>query len=563
MKILALSILILPTLSWGKCVPVADWSGKIIFPETRSADGGVDFLVENSPDKSLIGKKFHLRFGAEGSEERKWFDSKRRDVKLGVSGRAAIEKEKNQLPVRLDGLKDVSPLESLAASRDNDLIRAELLFPSVSGNNLTISREPVLLDGTEQCLIKFVKVNGDEADVRFYDQKTKSFSENIETVSLQFKPGLYYPAHVPKKTLAGIENHKTNTAGWNAFGVRNVYGRYVVEAIESYSMLRLHPETSDDTQVRKFKNRLEYWKVKEEDKTRSRQLIYKSADGKNASETYKVGDKFLLTHAFGSFNDHGKILAFVRGHASMGTAEIVSHPITGEEVIKPFYKQVFGHWAQGTFAASWHYHAYAGNLYRGWMFHLPMTEVLYPAGPDSEEFLKDFDRAFDNIIADYRTGFGSGYAKITLMASCVHDTGNTFIGLLDQYVKGKKAVELRKSNPELLSHLSILKSKLGKQVLPDPIFRTPDLQPANIDSKLSTLAAGRKNMIITVPRNFQDEVLKSAVKDGKYPVIVLQTVQAGDDMEGVIPRKPNRINSFTGALLGTLLRGSLGKWIEF
>lgn len=108
-----------------------------------------------------------------------------------------------------------------------------------------------------------------------------------------------------------------------------------------------------------------------------------------------------------------------------------------------------------------------------------------------------------------------------------------------------------------------MKRNLGNQVLPDLKFRQPDTLPDDIDSKPSTLFAGRKNMTITVPRNFQDEVLKAYVKDGSSPVVVLQTVQAGDDMQGVIPKKPNRINTFTGALLGLLLRGAVGKWIEF
>ncbi len=513
------SILMLSAQAGAKCVPSAEWSGKLIPPNAseRKSDGSIEIELENTPASHSHLKGQVVRLVQEGPLANIHYD-----VTFGPKARYWEQKDQIIVASGLDGWKAVSPLESLAHSRPNDVIRASLheVSVSVNGQKLRVTREPVLLDGSKRCLVSFLKVDGEKAQVRHSDGK-------IEEVRLDFKRHLPIGAE-QVVALQGIGKHSINESGWDVFG-HDENGEFVVESIEPYALHKVQGNRSSE-----FKNLKDYWRMDDSIKTHANQISYLSKDGKNP-ESFKNGDKFLLVHSFGSYNDVGTTLGKFRGHSGVGIAEIKPHPITGELVYDVIYKQVYGQSKQGVFAASYHGHAYTGNLYRGRAFARPMNDVLYPMEGMGEGFQERLESAFDEMATGYRAGFGHGMARVTMMTSCVHDTGNVLIDVM-------------KSSPKtpLLSKMS---QSIGKAVKPDEKFRNVELLPDNIDTKFSTLMNGRKNLNLTIPRNFQDALVKSFIRDGKHPVVILQTVQVGDDLPALSPKAPDRINTLTGTLI--------------
>ncbi len=517
--ILFASTLLLSAQSWAKCVPTAEWSGKLLPPSLsdRRSDGSIQMELENTPVSHKFLKGKIVRLVQKGA-----LADLRYDVTFGP--KALYWKEKDQLIVAsgVDGWKKVSPLESLSHSRPNDVIRASLSHVSLSedGETLTISREPVLLDGDQRCVVKFLKVDGDRAEVQHFDGKQ-------ESVRLDFKRHLPISAD-QSIALKGVENHSINQTGWDIFG-HSENGEFVVESIEPYALHRVQGNLSE-----KFKNLKDYWRMNDSSKTTATQISYVSKDNKTP-EAFKNGEKFLLVHSFGSYNDQGTTLGKFRGHSGLGVAEIKPHPITGELVYDVIYKQVYGQSKQGVFAASYHGHAYTGNLYRGRSFVRPMNDALYPMEGMGEGFQERLENAFDEMATGYRSGFGHGMARVTLMTSCVHDTGNVLIDVLNSSPK-----------TPLLSKMA---RSMGRAVKPDAKFRNVELLPDNIDTQISTLLKGRKNLNLTIPRNFQDALVKAFIRDGKNPVVILQTIQVGDDLAELSPKAPDRINTLTGTLI--------------
>lgn len=554
------------------CVPVAEWSGVLNFDETnRQADGSVFITLENAPQQysDLIGSKINLKFGNNGSVDAQWFEQQNMNVTFG---RRALERGTTDilLALRLDGLQNVSALESLAASRDNDKVRVELRGAiQVLNQKIIINKEPILIEGVEKCLVKFVSTDSNAtANVVEWNSETRTYSGSNTEVKLDFR------RHLPQYNdpnnglefidFSGIENQQANTAGWNAY-IERVNGKPVIRAIEPYGLFEannsLAENASDTTSLRE--SRKDYWKINNEDKGKIKQISY-LAEGIESYEP-TLGQEFLVVHAFGSYNDHGMSLGYYRGHASFGFGKTVIHPITGDLVYEVIYKQTYAQNGTGLFAGSMHWHAFAGDLYRGRMFYRPIVDLMYPLGNLSNDiegrnFRAELERSIDEMSIKYRVGFGTGWSMVTLLTSCVHDSGNILIEQLDKFNRFLRGKRSYRKERDLVR---ALKNRLGNVVLPDQMFRNPDLIPEGIDSKLSTIVQARRNLNISIPRNFQDQVylgfMDHALEYQSAPVIAFRTVQIGDELPEISAQSPDRIGSllqvgfdFIGERIGSI-----------
>lgn len=557
MKALLLPLLLLISPAFAiadSCAPVAQWSGIISFDaHQRLEDGSIRIKLENTPSehRDLKNKTVTLQFAKPGTQRRSWFDQQKIDVNFADSAWRAANEDGLILPVALDGLKKVSPLESLAASRPNDLIRVELKdIISVTNSTITIESEPILLEGTEVCLMKFVSVDKERAQVRAWNQETKNF-DIATTVALDFRSTL--PGSFGEEvTLSGIETQAANERGWNVYTeIKN--GIRTVRAIEPYALFETSNAATTAREMTAAQTRRDYWDIDESDKGKTLRKVYRP-EGSNVTPV-EIGEQFLVAHSFGSYNDHGMTLKYYRGHASIGFAQTIKHPITNETVYQVMYKQTYGHSGKGIFASSMHWHAYNGDLYRGRMFFRPIADVLYPLKElnqniKGKNFRQELENALDEMSAAYRPGFGKGWARVTMITSCVHDSGNTLIKVVRSYRDHLRKNKVRGDARDLIEKLA---RKLGKDVDPPASFRDPDLLADNVDFKLSTLAKARKNLTITIPRNFQDAVFRAFVDHAQAPVVVLRTVQTGDVLTHAIPKAPSRIGSYTGAAVGSLM----------
>jgi len=497
----------------AQCIPSATWSGRFVLDVNRDPQGGVRVILENTPEshRHLLGRTVLLRSSR---------NDQRYDVTIGEKARATARTHNVVMPYRLDGWKQVSALESFAAARDNDIVQAEIVNPVVEGEILTTAEEPILLDGNERCLANFVSVDGETAVVRHYNRATGAFDGTAETVGLDFKRHLPLD-EIRRVQLRGIVNHKDNRTGWDVYGYRS-QGRFIVTTIEPHALYRV-----DAGMPGRGNGVRNLWRLPP--KNESRQVVYQHGT------PVASGTKYLVAHAFGSYNDAGMTLNKYRGHASIGFAEVIAHPLSGVPVYRLIYKQVYGQSVSGVFGGSYHSHAYQGNLYRGHSFIRPNVDVLYPI---SERLAEEIAEAMDKMAVNYRVGFGHGYSRVTLLTSCVRDTGNTIIDVLNKYPDRR--------NDELSRRL---RRRLGKRALPPAKFRNVELLRDNEDMRLSVLAQARRNLTIAIPRNFQDAMMKAFLEDGNHPVVVLQANQIGDDMPTASPRAPDRINSFVGTLL--------------
>lgn len=250
----------------AKCVPAAEWSGKIIPPSVaeRRSDGSIRMELENTPEefRSLKGKVVRLVQTGPLADLRY-------DVTFGPKAQYWTKKDELIVASGLDGWKNVSPLESLAHSRPNDVIRASLKNVSVSpeGNVLSIDNEPVLLDGNKRCLVQFLNVEGDKALVRHHDGKT-------ETMRLDFKRALPISAD-QKIHLLGIAKNPVNQTGWDIFG-HEENGEFVIESIEPYALHKVLPGPGDGARAEKFKGLKDYWRLDESMKGQANQITYLS-----------------------------------------------------------------------------------------------------------------------------------------------------------------------------------------------------------------------------------------------------------------------------------------------
>lgn len=538
----------------NSCAPVAKWSGKLQFdPENRIDNGAVKIHIENAPNEytHLKGKTIELHYGLAGSSKRQWFDQQKVDVNFVQASWDAANNDGLILATRLDGLKKVSPLESLAASRDNDSITVELKdIAAITDDRIVIESDPILLEGSQVCLMKFVSVNGSTAIVKNWNNKTRSFS-TTEEIQLNFRKDL--PGQFSEEiSLKDIESQAANNNGWNVY-IEMKNGQKVVRAIEPYSLFETTASSSAPRTLRQSQTRRDYWDISDEDKGHTLRMNYRPENKPVVAP--KLGENFLVAHAFGSYNDHGMTLKYYRGHASIGLAEVVRHPITNDLVYQVIYKQTYGQSGKGIFASTMHWHAYSGDLYRGRMFYRPINDVLYPLGQLGQDisgrnFRLELEKSLDEISAGYRTGFGKGWARVTILTSCVHDSGNILIAVVNDFYKHLKQNKIKGPATDLIKALS---KKLGKYIDIPSTFRNPDLLADNVDFKLSTLASARRNLTITIPRNFQDAMMSVFIKDARSTVTVLRTVQTGDAAPNATPKAPSRINSFTGAAVGSLV----------
>lgn len=166
--------------------PVAPWVGRLIFDRQWRTEGvdSIRIELEHAPHAELVGTVATLRW-ADTVATREYVERTERNVSFTDVARASMEKGYIH-PIRLDGLRRVGPLESLAGSRTENDIQVMLKDPVVqvesSGDNdggvvLSVEREPVQVSGIYYIVVKFIGQCGedDQFKVRHFNRDTKSF----------------------------------------------------------------------------------------------------------------------------------------------------------------------------------------------------------------------------------------------------------------------------------------------------------------------------------------------------------------------------------------------------
>ncbi len=446
--------------------PVAPWSGTAILPSPsqRQSDGGIYVKLENTPNaySHLKGQQVWVKWHPQ-SIHQSWIQRAVTDIHFDEITHQSMENFAIH-PTRLDGWSNVSPLESLAGARPEDDVQIELDVLEVeSGGNtevLSIGDEPVQIVGVQKALVRFVAPAGDQRyRVRHYNPTTGNFDEAEETIATP-DAGVVPPGHrVEQSSVIEIETSPLNAGGWYIYGDRTPDGLFIVGAIEPAAALSLTPTRMlsgrEETRQHFIETKWQQIPLHRIERTlvdNNGGILYgnqRSPDlmQKRRRELWLTGDVALVVHTFGwRGGERGDrdVFGLVPGHFAFGFAKVIADEFTGDLRFDLVYRQVYGHNREGMIAGAHRWHSYMGSLKRGWMYTLPVSDVVIRI-PELTVPYQFGDRTFDplqTIIQElafmetrYRTGPGNGASVLTPATSCVKDSSQSLFAAIQRLKK--------------------------------------------------------------------------------------------------------------------------------
>lgn len=421
---------------------VSNWCGRLILPSKnkRRHDGGVYFEVLQTPPSYsyLKGKKVWLTRDGQ-TVTYYWFDIARSVVEFDDDTRESIARN-NVHPERLNGLRGISSLESLAGSRPKDDVIVELSKVRVVKDAecpkaLLISREPVQISGTEYALVQFIKpINkkGDKYLVKHFNKKKSDFSGIEEKVKIKI-PDIIPNLDRPLTSMKNIENNEFNNSGWYIYCTVDKKGNRTVQAIEPRDLLKV---PTADTIIKKTKiNYILKKKLFSNFKKYGHEKYNLILNQNKLSEdVWQIGDRALLLHIFG-WRDGEKEYKLkegqrVDGHFSLGDAEVFQDTITGDLRFNIIYRQVYCHNGEGVIAGAQKWHCYMGSLTRGFMFMVPVSDFIVKmpifqktlTNNSINNFINVLTFFLDKMTGKMRTGFGNGLSPVNPLTNCSQNT---------------------------------------------------------------------------------------------------------------------------------------------
>ncbi|MEG4311154.1 abortive infection protein [Microcoleus sp. AT10_D2] len=562
--------------------PIALWHGRLILPsnEQRLPYGTVFFEVINAPKKykNFIGKTAFLKWST-NREVQFFVHAVSQDINFTQETQKS-QKSGNIHPDRLNGWRNVGPLETLAGSRLDDSVTVMLRRPVIAihysssdRQELTIDREPVQIIGRFCALVSILQRKERDSDkfiVRHFNKTSQQFDGAAELIRIpQVQPD---KNGVARSTNHLIEQSPLNPEGWYIYGERDEDNIFVVQAIEPRKIAQLTP---DETHLG-LKKSLTYLNSKNWENTPAqkgqvkRVLLTPNDDIENASiSPWQEGDIGIVIHSFGGIGGkkgEGPPLGIVTGHFAFGVAKVVRDRFTSELRFDIEYKQVYAHNPDGIVAGSSKWQSYMGDLQRGWLGDRPVCDIIckldcvcydYDFDGITLSPLTELNQQLDIMMARYRSGDGTGASLVTPATSCVQDSSQAI------YATIKKITSEIESNPQiqdwLKTHPTDAQSKrfhqlvalgesLEKVLMPLGIVR-PDWRKnstlAGIDAELKkTFFAGIATLIKTaisyrtmLPRRTQDEIAKVLLKQGAF-LWIIRTNQVGGFDPDIKPIAP-------------------------
>ncbi|MEG4840398.1 abortive infection protein [Microcoleus sp. B9-D4] len=562
--------------------PIALWHGRLILPskEQRQPYGSVFFEVINAPKKykNFIGKTAFLKWST-NREVQFFVHAVSQDINFTQQTKKS-QKSGNIHPDRLNGWRNVGPLETLAGSRLEDSVTVMLRRPVIAINysssdrqELTIDREPVQIIGRFCALVTILQrkeADSDKFIVRHFNKTSQQFDGAAEIIRIpQVQPDKH---GVARSTNHLIEQSPLNPDGWYIYGERDEDSILVVQAIEPRKIAQLTP---DETHFG-LKKSLAYlstknWENTPAQKGQAKRVLLTPIDAtENASiSPWQEGDIGIVIHSFGGIGGkkgERQPLGIVTGHFALGVAKVVRDRFTSELRFDIEYKQVYAHNPDGIVAGSSKWQSYMGDLQRGWLGDRPVCDIIckldcvccdYDFDGITLSPLTELNQQLDIMMARYRSGDGTGASLVTPATSCVQDSSQAI------YATIKKITSEIESNPQIqdwlkthptdaqtqrFHQLVALGESLEKVLMPLGIVR-PDWRKnsrlAGIDSELKkTFFAGIATLIkaaisyrTMLPRRTQDEIAKVLLKQGAF-LWIIRTNQVGGFDPDIKPIAP-------------------------
>ncbi len=561
--------------------PIALWHGRLILPsnEQRQPYGSVFLEVINAPKKyqNFIGKTAFLQWST-NRQIQFFVHAVSQDIKF-TKQTIKSQKSGNIHPDRLNGWRNVGPLETLAGTRLEDSVTVMLRRPVIVINHsssdkqeLIIDREPVQIIGRLCALVSILQRKEPDSDkfiVRHFNKISQQFDAAAEIIRIpQVQPD---KNGIARSTNHQIEQSPLNPDGWYIYGERDEDNIFVVQAIEPRKIAQLIP---DETHFG-LKKSLAYlssenWQNTSAQKGQAKRVLLTPDDTENDSICpWQEGDTGIVIHSFGGIGGkkgESAPLGIVTGHFAFGVAKVVRDRFTGELRFDIEYKQVYARNPDGIVAGSSKCQSYMGDLQRGWLGDRPVCDIIckldcvccdYDFDGITLSPLSELNQQLDIMMARYRSGDGTGASLVTPATSCVQDSSQAI------YATIKKITAEIESNPEIQDWLKTnpaaaqtqrfyqllaLGQSLEKVLIPLGVVR-PDWRKntrlAGIDSELKkTFFAGITNLIkaaisyrTMLPRRTQDEIAKVLLKQGAF-LWIIRTNQVGGFDPNIEPIAP-------------------------
>lgn len=401
------------------------------------------------------------------------------DVRFGEAAERSRQ-DGNILPERLNDRTRVGPLQSLAGARPTDDVLVRLdqvtITPDRTGQALLqIAQIPAQITGRYGSLVKILGPDpthgpptacpgsppcpSDYYRVRHYNAATKTFDGPLETVRIPQQPIDRNGRFI--STARQIADNPVGAAGWYLYGAQDAAGVFTVQALKPRSLVQLQPDRTVVGQTAGLQYlRQDHWRDTPQKKgTLQRVLLTPQADRPDPQQSWQVGDRALVLHAFGGIGGpkgEGAPGATVTGHFAFGVAQVVIDPFTQEKQFDIRYHQIYAHNPNGILSGSLDWSAYTGDLQRGWLGSRPLSDVLVKLdiftdltlGDRRLSLLDELLRQTQIIAARYRTGDGTGLSSVTPATSCVQDSNQAL------YIAIQQVQQQVLSDPSLIAWLA-------------------------------------------------------------------------------------------------------------
>ena len=442
------------------------WTGRLIMPETaeRRPDGGVWFEVYDGAKGNSYPKRLWLTWDKNSESMSDLVRRTTIDITMNPNDLREGLQKGNKPPEKLNGLKRVSFLESLAGSRSErakDNINGILTENSMevliknaklTSDTLLISSEPIQIIGRYVSLLSFLKPAPRANAYQALSWKGSDFSDQV---TVNYMPPDQDPTRVGWiPTLVGIENSVDNKRGWYAFGDL-INGQFTVRALEPRSAMGLDRAKSVRDGIG-FINNENFKDVRSKKGTIESFVLQK-----NLQLTPKARMKGLVIHLFGGIdgqNTDTPIVVprtnfkFYTGHFAFGVAEIVTDPFTKEPKLDIEYRQIYATNEQSIVSGATKWHSFSGSLRRGWMYARPLSDsiiwhpsLMYPYSINGHTFdpMATILDELTIMAARFRTSDGFGIAKVTSTTSCVQDSSQAMYIALSKFLSWSNTSEVK------------------------------------------------------------------------------------------------------------------------
>ncbi len=576
--------------------PIGDWVGRLILPTRQQLQDGLDWVwmeVQYAPPtaQNLVGNIVRLEW-KNNKDLLALHQAVTRDINFTPEV-IKSQKQGNIHPFRLNGVRQVGILRSLAGANPDDetivaLDSSTIIDASKEKSILQIEHEPVLATGRFYGLVKIIKpIKFSSKTILFTQEKQYSdyfLVQHYNPNSNKFD-GLQETIRIPQQvidkrnfapsSLQEIEQSPAGEDGWYIYGAADAKGVFTVGALAPRSLFQIQPRqiiTSEELGINYIQE--VNWQNTENNKGKFNTVLLKPVETQNSLNQsiskWQEGNKAIVLHLFAGIGGRKAealgVPYTVTGHFAFGIAEVVRDKFTNELRFETKYHQIYAHNPDGIIAGTHTWADYMGNLQRGWLPTRPVSDILIKFDPVTQDYdfdgvklspLEQFQQQLQVTMARYRVGDGTGGAMVSPATSCIQDSSQALyaaiLAIKNQVATTPQIQAWLRANPNhpqtlRFQQLVELGQSLEQQLAPLGIVRADWQSQAGIlagtgigkTTKLFqdvSIWAGLTTWRTIMPRLAHDDLAAIFLKHGAI-MQVLRTNQVGGWQPNITPLAP-------------------------